>query len=148
MTSLYEQIGGEAAVDATVEAFYDLVLKDELLRPFFKNTNMKRQRGMQKQFLNHVLGGKPYNGMNMRAAHAKLHLTDEHFNRVAKLLGDAMASLGVPKDKIDAILAIAETTRDDVLGRDPQGKTNNSLIYGSIGVAAVALFVVYFIRKQ
>lgn len=118
MATLYEQIGGEGAVDATVEAFYDLVMKDELLLPFFKNTNMTRQRGMQKQFLNHVLGGKPYNGLNMRKAHARLHLTDEHFNRVAKLLGDAMASLGVPKEKIDSILAIAETTRNDVLGRD------------------------------
>ncbi|TPX34743.1 hypothetical protein SmJEL517_g02772 [Synchytrium microbalum] len=115
--SLYKRIGGEPAVDATVEKFYDLVIADPLLQPFFKNTNMKRQRGMQKAFFNHVLGGKPYNGKNMKEAHAKMGLKDEHFDAVARHLKEAMESLNVPTSLINEVLAVAETTRNDVLGR-------------------------------
>ena len=114
--TLYEQLGGEPAIDATVDAFYKLVLVDPLLAPFFVNTDMKKQHRMQKQFLNHVFGGKPYNGQNMRKAHAKLHLKEEHFNRVAQLLEQAMLSLGVKKDLVDQVIAVAATTKNDVLG--------------------------------
>ena len=115
--TLYEQLGGEPAIDATVNAFYKLVLKDPLLAPFFEHTDMKKQHRMQKQFLNHVFGGKPYNGQNMRKAHAKLNLKDEHFDRVAELLAQAMLSLGVKQDLVDQVIAVAATTKNDILGR-------------------------------
>lgn len=118
MMTVYEQIGGGAAVDDTVELLYDKVLADDLLAPFFKNSNVKRLRGMQKQFLNHVLGGLSYNGQSMKKAHSKLGLENKHFERVLKLLGDSMTELGVPEPKVKDVLAIAETTRDDVLGRE------------------------------
>jgi hemoglobin len=114
--TLYELIGGEAAIDATVEEFYKRVLADDFLSPFFKNLNMNRQINMQKKFLNHVFGQKPYEGKNMRKAHAHLHLTDDHFNIVAKHLSDAMLHLGVKQELVDQVLAVAETTRADVLG--------------------------------
>ncbi|HXG48336.1 MAG TPA: hypothetical protein VNO52_11980, partial [Methylomirabilota bacterium] len=39
--SIYDQIGGASAVEATVEAFYERVLADPLLKPFFARTNLK-----------------------------------------------------------------------------------------------------------
>ena len=100
-----------------MEKFYDLVMQSKLLAPFFESTDMARQRRMQKSFLNHVLGGKPYNGRSMGAAHARLGLRDEHFDEVLGLLKKAMTMLAVPSDLIVQVLAIAETTRNDVLGR-------------------------------
>jgi hemoglobin len=137
METLYEKLGGEPAIDATqvnpilpmhshsssrvcmcsVEKFYDLVLANPVLSPFFVSTNMERQRLMQKSFLNHVFGGKPYNGKGMRAAHAKLHLEDKHFDEVLAMLRKALASLGVKEDLIKQVIATAETTREEVLGR-------------------------------
>ncbi|EPZ32021.1 hypothetical protein ROZALSC1DRAFT_28266 [Rozella allomycis CSF55] len=117
MASLYEQIGGEKAIDAVVELFYSKLLQNESVALIFANTDMNKQRRMQKSFLNHVLGGKPYNGKSMKAAHAKLKLTDAHFDTVIRTLGDAMKDLKVNSEHIDSILAIAETTRNDVLGR-------------------------------
>jgi hemoglobin len=114
--TLYEKLGGEPAIDATVEAFYKLVLADPLLSPFFAKSDMKRQHKMQKQFLNHVFGGKPYNGKGMRAAHKNLGLKEEHFNRVASLLAQAMLSLGVKQDLVDEVMTVAATTKNDVLG--------------------------------
>ncbi len=115
--SLYEQVGGEAAVDQLVDVFYGHLLKDESVAPFFVNTDMTKQRRMQKSFLNHVLGGKEYKGRSMRAAHAKLNLKDEHFDAVAACLKLSMEELGLTPDQVSQILAIAETTRNDVLGK-------------------------------
>ncbi|TPX50438.1 hypothetical protein SeMB42_g02231 [Synchytrium endobioticum] len=115
--SLYQKIGGEAAIDATVENFYDRVIVNPVLAPFFKNTNMVRQRAMQKAFLNHVLGNKPWNGQNMRKAHAHLKLTDVHFDEVVKELVNAMRHLKVPENLIKQVGAVTETTRNDILGR-------------------------------
>ena len=99
-----------------MDAFYKLVLADPLLSPFFDKSDIKKQHRMQKQFLNHVFGGKPYNGKNMRAAHKNLGLKEEHFNRVAALLAQAMLSLGVTQDLVDQVIAVAATTKNDVLG--------------------------------
>jgi hemoglobin len=138
MTTLYERLGKEAAVDAAVDAFYKLVLEDDLVKGFFKNTNMKIQATKQKQFFNHVLGGKNYYGKDMRTAHKGMGLTDAHFDRIAQLLAQALASLGVKDKEIQEVLAIVETTRDDCLDR-PKFKfdvVNASVLIGVIGIVA------------
>jgi hemoglobin len=150
MPILYEKIGGEAAINATVEEFYKRILADDFLSPFFKNLNMARQINMQKKFLNHVFGQKEYEGKNMRKAHAHLHLTDKHFDRVAKHLSDAMLHLGVGQDLVDQVLAVAETTRADVLGRPvptPWYIENSRLILGSIAVLALGGILYYRIQQ-
>jgi hemoglobin len=115
---IYDRIGGEPSIDALVKTFYaDYVLKDPVINGFFKNVNMEKQMKMQKAFLNHVFGQKPYNGKGMRAAHKNLKLTDEHFDHVIKALYDAIKSLGVSESDAKAIIGVAETTRNDVLGR-------------------------------
>lgn len=114
--SLYTRIGGESAINATVDKFYDLVLQDPFLSPIFKGKEMDALRRMQKSFLNHVLGHKPYSGRSMKRAHQGLNLTHAHFDQVAKLLMESMVSLGVEKGMIDEFLAIAETTREDIIG--------------------------------
>ena len=49
--TLYEQLGGEKAVDAAVDLFYKKVLADDRVNGFFKGVDMDRQRAMQKAFL-------------------------------------------------------------------------------------------------
>ena len=44
-TTLYERIGGEAALDAAVDLFYRKVLGDPGLSDFFDSTDMDGQRG-------------------------------------------------------------------------------------------------------
>ena len=38
--SLYDRLGGEVALDAVVDEFYDRVLADEELRPYFADVSM------------------------------------------------------------------------------------------------------------
>ncbi len=44
MSSLFEQIGGEGAVDAAVDIFYQKVIGDTELAPFFNGINLDRQK--------------------------------------------------------------------------------------------------------
>jgi len=120
--SLFEQIGGAAAVEAAVDIFYRKVLSDDRVAHFFEGVDMDKQRGKQKAFLTMAFGGPHnYSGKDMRAAHAhlvaKLGLNDTHFDAIVELLGATLRELGVKDDLISQVAAIAESTRSDVLGR-------------------------------
>lgn len=119
--SLYHKLGGKAAIDAAVDAFYVKVLADERINFFFDDVNMRRQHNKQKAFLSAAFGGpEPWVGKDMRAAHASLpDLNDTHFNAVAENLQKTLEELKVPKELIDQVMAIAESTRNDVLNRKP-----------------------------
>jgi hemoglobin len=118
MSSLYERIGGEAAMDAAVDLFYRKVLTDDRISHFFDTVDMDRQRAKQKAFLTFAFGGpNAYSGKDMRAAHAKMKLTEEHFNAVVENLGATLTELGVPGEFISEAAAIANSVKDDVLNR-------------------------------
>ncbi len=119
--SLYEQLGGEAAVNAAVDIFYRKVLKDARINRFFQGIDMERQAAKQKAFLTMAFGGpNNYSGLDMRRAHAHLvaqGLNDSHFDAVVEDLGATLKELNVPDALIAQVAAIAETTRNDVLGK-------------------------------
>ncbi|HAV12038.1 MAG TPA: group 1 truncated hemoglobin [Opitutae bacterium] len=122
MSTLYEKIGGEPAVDAAVDLFYVKVLADDRIKHFFEGIPMDRMRGHQKKFLTMAFSGpNNYSGRGMKAAHANLvakyGLNDTHFDAVIENLGATLVELGVPEDLIGQAAAIAESTRESVLGR-------------------------------
>lgn len=121
MSSLYERLGGEAAVDAAVDLFYRKVLVDERISAFFEGVEMEKQAAKQKAFLTMVFGGPHhYTGLDMRQGHQHLvarGLSDLHFDAVVENLGATLKELGVSDADIAEVAALAETTRNDVLGR-------------------------------
>ena len=120
-SSLFEQIGGQPAVEAAVDNFYRRVLSDDTVSHFFDTVDLDRQRAKQKAFLTMAFGGPHnYSGKDMRAAHARLvvdGLNDAHFDAIVGHLGGTLAELGVAPELIAQVAAIAESTRADVLGR-------------------------------
>ena len=121
MASLYERLGGKPAVEAAVDKFYDKVLKDDRIKHFFGGVDMPGQRNKQKAFLAVAFGGsKNYSGKNMRDGHSHLvqrGLNDGHVDAVIENLGSTLREMGVAEDLIKEVAAIAESTRNDVLGR-------------------------------
>ena len=116
MSSLYERLGGEAAVDAAVSKFYDKVLADDRIKHFFEGVDMTRQAGHQKRFLTYAFGGsETYPGQPMRKAHQRLvdelGLTDVHFDAVVELLAATLREMGVGDDLIGEVAQIAESVR-------------------------------------
>jgi hemoglobin len=119
--SLYNDIGGEAAVNAAVDVFYRKVLKDARIKHFFDGVDMDKQAAKQKAFLTMAFGGPHnYSGADMRRGHAHLvakGLNDSHFDAVMENLGATLKELNVPDHLIAQAAAIAESTRKDVLGK-------------------------------
>lgn len=121
MPTLYEKLGGSAAVDAAVDKFYRRVLADDRIAHFFDGVDMDQQAAKQKSFLTMAFGGpNNYTALDMKTGHAHLverGLNDDHFNAVVENLGATLKDMGVGDDLIAEVAATAETTREDVLGR-------------------------------
>ena len=120
--SLYERLGGTAAIDAAVDIFYRRVLADAYVKPFFEGVDMEKQAAKQKAFLTMVFGGPhSYSGKDMREAHKHLvhdmGLNDTHVDHILAHLRSTLAELGVDEGTIQEVIDIAESTRDDVLDR-------------------------------
>lgn len=121
--SLYHKLGGKAAIDAAVEAFYVKVLADVRVKHFFEDINMNKQRRKQKEFLSAAFGGPvPWAGKDMRRAHASLKLEEVHFNAIAENLKSTLEDLKIKKELIDQVMTIAGSVKNDVLNRPASGQ--------------------------
>jgi hemoglobin len=121
MSSLYERLGGEKAVDAAVDIFYRKVLADGRIARFFDSVDMERQAAKQKAFLTMVFGGPAnYTGKDMRDGHKHLvakGLNDSHVDAVLENLATTLRQLGVAEKDVQEVNALANSVRDDVLNR-------------------------------
>jgi len=121
MSTLFESLGGEAAVNAAVDIFYKRVLSDAYVVRFFEGVDMTKQAAKQKAFLTMAFGGPHnYTGKDMREGHkhlAKMGMNDSHFDHILAHIRSTLAELGVAADLITQVIAVAESTRADVLNR-------------------------------
>lgn len=119
--TLFERIGGEAAVNLAVDNFYRKVLTDDRVNYFFDGVDMEKQIVKQKGFLTMVFGGpNNYTGLDMRKGHKHLiakGLNDSHVDAIIELLGQTLKELNVADSDITEVAAIANSVRDDVLDR-------------------------------
>lgn len=119
--SLFERLGGQEAVNAAVDIFYRKMLMDERVSHFFDDIDMEQQILKQKGFLTMVFGGpNKYSGKSMREGHAHLiqrGLNDCHVNIVIAHLEATLDELGVGAADSAQVAAIANSVRNEVLGR-------------------------------
>jgi hemoglobin len=119
--TLYEKLGGQGAIRATVTKMYEKILGDDRVSYFFADTDMDMLRRMNSEFVGMAFGAPhSYTGQSLQTAHAGLvakGLNDTHFDIVAEHLAAAMRELEVAPELIDEGLAIVESVRGDVLGK-------------------------------
>ncbi|MCI3238828.1 group I truncated hemoglobin [Streptomyces spinosisporus] len=102
--TLFEQLGGEEAVGAVVDLFYDKVLSDPDLQPYFTGVDLDRLKQHQRRFIGQALGAtRPYSGRSMRTAHEHLAVTEDAFGRVVTHLAGALTEAGVDEETIGTI---------------------------------------------
>ncbi len=120
-SSLYDQLGGERAITATVGLFYERIMNDVDLAPYFAGLDMDKQTDKQIAFMTMAFGGPHnYDGASLRNAHARLvarGLGHQHFVKVAGHLQSTLEALQVPTELIDRVLAIVGSTEPEVLGQ-------------------------------
>src|SRR5215210_8644523 len=93
----YEAVGGASAVSAVVNDFYERVLGDAQLAPYFEDVDLPRLKRHQVLLVTQVLGGPAnYDGRTLAEAHASLGVDHDDFTAVAGHLTGAMRDAGVP----------------------------------------------------
>ncbi len=114
--TLFERYGGYDTFSRIVEAFYRAVLREPTLQPFFVGVDMQRLMTHQTQFLAVALGSpNNYQGVGLRAAHARLHIRDEDFNMIGELLTEALEDGGMAPEDIAQVAEIVLGTRDQIV---------------------------------
>ena len=125
--SLYSQVGGETAVRAVVTEFYNRVLGDPALAPYFRHKQRKGLEESQVRFFTQALGGPTiYQGPSMADAHKNLHITARNFDRVADHLNETLASLGVDTAHIDAIMNTVAPLKGDIVNENSMDTTSSN----------------------
>ncbi len=116
MTTLYDKLGGESAIETAVDRFYDKVLADETVNHFFTNTDMTKQRQHQTKFLSYALGGPhQYSGLSMEKAHENMNIQPEHFNAIANHLKATLEELNVSDDDIEQVMEKVATLAPNIM---------------------------------
>jgi hemoglobin len=114
---LFERIGGDVTVTRLVEAFYDRVLSDPELEPFFNATPMESLVRMQHEYFAAALGGnETYSGMVLRAAHAGRGITEHHYALFAGHLLETLHDVLTDPDDIDEVMHRLTLHADDIVG--------------------------------
>jgi hemoglobin len=114
--SIYQAIGGRAAVTATVDGLYGRIIADPVLGRFFPRGVAAKHRAYVVTVLGEALGGpERYRGPDLAKAHRGLGITDADFDRTAGHLAATLDSLGVPGHLADQIIGIVAGLRPAVV---------------------------------
>jgi hemoglobin len=95
--SIYEQIGGMAAVAAAVDELDARVLEDPRLARSFEGLDAGRRRDRLRAFVVRALGGP--------RAYAGSRIPAHHVDRLTSHLAGALRTLGVPTGQVHEIVA-------------------------------------------
>lgn len=118
--TLYDRIGGEDAVAGLVDQFYDRVLDDPELEPFFRFTPMEKLRSMQLEFFAAALDGPvKYSGRPVDYVHQRRGITTKHLTRFMGHLLMTIREYQLTERDIDEMIHRISTYADQVLDGAP-----------------------------
>jgi hemoglobin len=120
--TLYERVGGREGIRAVVDDFYDRLLADDDLGPFFEGADMAKLRRTQTDFLCQAAGGpETYDAEPVREAHLHVPFTPADIERAVELLHESLAAFDVPEDDADRVVGAVATYQEELLAR-PAGE--------------------------
>ena len=122
--SLYDELGGDAAISAALDAFYVKIFADPRVSPYFQDVDMARLKGHARAFLAVAFGGPDnYTGRDLRTAHERprsMGLDDVSVDVFLSHFRVVLEEFGVDEGRITAVMEIAESGRSEVLARSPR----------------------------
>lgn len=115
--TLYQQLGGQPAIEAVVDRLIDNIAHDRrIFRRYFAHANIPRLRQALVDQVCQATGGPcVYKGPPMRVVHHRMHITDRAFTALVQDLVAAMDSLNVPKPLQEQLLGILGPLKGDIV---------------------------------
>ena len=116
--TLYDRLGGRDGIRAVVDDFYDRLLDDEDLGPFFADADTERLRRTQTDFLCEAAGGpETYDAEPVREAHLHVPFTPAHIELALELLEESLDQFDVPDDDASAVVEAIAAYKADLLAK-------------------------------
>ena len=115
--TLFESVGGEPAIAELIDEFYDRVLVDPELKPFFKDTSVDKLRRMQREFFSAALDGPIiYTGRPLSHVHHGRGITKHHLARYVDHLIDILRGRGINDQDVQDIISRISTYAGEITG--------------------------------
>jgi len=119
--TLYDRLGGHEAIRAVVDDFYDRLLADPELGPFFDDADLERLRATQTDFLCEAAGGpETYDGPSVRDAHIDVPFEPTHIERAVELLYESLDAFDVEGEDADAVVGAVAQFEAELLASPPE----------------------------
>ncbi|MDJ0668468.1 MAG: group 1 truncated hemoglobin [Desulfobacterales bacterium] len=115
--TLFERVGGEQTISDLIHEFYNRVIADPELKPFFENASMGKLRRMQREFFSAALDGPiTYSGRPLSHVHHARGITKHHFALYVGHLIDTLQSQGINDQDTQEIIGRISTYSDEITG--------------------------------
>jgi hemoglobin len=112
MSTLYEELGGEAKLRQIIDTFIDKVFEDRMIGFFFRAADKRRIKELEFQLSARFLGAAiEYRGRPLDEVHAKHPIMGGQFARRLQILRETLESFDVPQHIRDAWIAHSEDLR-------------------------------------
>ncbi|WP_227013707.1 group I truncated hemoglobin [Paenibacillus psychroresistens] len=112
---LFAKFGGPEAIQIVVEKFYNLVLEDEQLRPYFQDIDMNRLAKHQVDFVSFALGGPTfYSGQSLSESHKGLNIKPEHYDLTLNHLAASLLYAGVSAEDTESVMVMFRPLRASI----------------------------------
>lgn len=110
--TLYKNTGGEETISQAVDGFYDRMLADPTIAPWFAGVDLANLKEHQRAFLAVGLGGpEEYEGRSMKNVHAGMSITHEAYTAAIAHLTAALEELKVEPAALKQIVKRIEMMR-------------------------------------
>ncbi len=117
-TTLYDDLGGAAGIDAIVENFIQGIASDPQIFPYFADSNVSRFREKITEHFCHISDGPClYTGDNMVDIHVGMDINENHFNRTVDLLYGAMEQANIAHRTQNQLIARLAPLRKEIIYR-------------------------------
>jgi hemoglobin len=114
--TLYDELGGQEAIDEIVGYFIQNIGHDPQIFHYFDEANVTRFRQMFSTHLCHLIDGPcTYDGDSMIDIHTGMLVNERDFNHTVDLLIDAMYKANIPHPTQNKVLARLVPLRQGVI---------------------------------
>ncbi|MDE3226211.1 MAG: group 1 truncated hemoglobin [Nitrospirota bacterium] len=114
--SLYDRLGGTAAISAVVDQFVANVAQDQRINGRFATTDIpKLKRHLVDQVCTASGGPCTYAGRDMKATHAGMKISNADFTALVEDLVKALKTFNVPEAEKNELLGLLGPMKNDIV---------------------------------
>jgi hemoglobin len=117
-TTPFDRHGGFATVSRIVLAFYDRILDDDDVGPYFDGVDLPRLIDHQTKFIAFIMGGPAsFSDEHLSRVHQRHNIALADFNRMVDILAGVLAEAGIEGEDHALVIARLRERAPLIVGR-------------------------------